>query len=59
MQTLPHPASPSPALPLPDVGTAQHAALLRWHANRPVGDVMDALQAHPHFPAIDGQLGVH
>jgi hypothetical protein len=47
-------ALPPPRAPLAEVGTAQHAALLRWHNRRPLTEVVDDLQAHPRFPCVRG-----
>lgn len=47
-------ALPPPCAPLADIGTAQHAALLRWHNRRPVHDVTDDLHHHPRFPCVQG-----
>jgi len=55
MQSLPHQAdvgAPAPAATPHDPRPAQHAALLRWHANRAIGDVIDDLQANPDYPLI-------
>lgn len=53
MQTLPHvPVTATPIRPLAEVGTAQHTALIRWFSDQPIGDVMDALHAHPTFPLL-------
>lgn len=47
------PAPPaSTNIPRHDLSPARHAALLRWFAGSPIGQVMDALDAGPRFPLI-------
>lgn len=53
MQTLqPRATAIKPNKPLAEVGTAQHAALLRWFSRVPVQDVCDALLANTRFPLV-------
>lgn len=56
MQTVPQPvtAATPPAVPMVDIGSAQHTALLRWHRKRSICDVMDELAANPRFPYVAG-----
>lgn len=57
MNTVPHEvplALPAPAAPPSDVSPARHAALLRWHNDRPITAVEDDQHRHARFPLIEG-----
>ena len=56
MNTLPRPdvlPKPSPKRDeAPEIGIAQHKALLRWHANRPMALLAADMAVHAQFPLI-------
>lgn len=54
MQTVSRILRPALARTAPDVPPARHAALLRWHADRPLRALAQDQAQHPAFPLIEG-----
>lgn len=54
METVSHILEPALQRRTPDVPPARHAALLRWHADRPLRALALDQVAHPAFPLIEG-----